>query len=58
MLPGRFMVINQAIGIPKSRPELGKTNAYLSSLIQELKTSGFIASAMKRHGIEGAIVAE
>ena len=58
MLPGRFMVINQAIGIPKSRPELEKTNAYLSKLIQELKTSGFIANAMKRHGIEGARVAE
>lgn len=58
MLPGRFMVINQAIGIPKARPEYEKTNAYLSEIIAELKASGFIASAMKRHGIEGAKVAE
>ena len=58
MLPGRFMVINQAIGIPKSRPEVEKTNVYLSNLIQELKSSGFIANAMKKHGIEGARVAE
>lgn len=58
MLPGRFMVINQAIGIPKARPEFAKTNAYLSDMIAELKSSGFIEAAMKRHGIEGAKVAE
>lgn len=58
MLPGRFMVINQAIGIPKSRPEVDKTNTYLSALIQELKMSGFITGSMKKHGIEGAKVAE
>jgi polar amino acid transport system substrate-binding protein len=58
MLPGRFMVINQAIGIPKSRPEVEKTNIYLSNLIQELKSSGFIANSMRKHGIEGARVAE
>jgi polar amino acid transport system substrate-binding protein len=58
LLPGRFMVINQAIGIPKARPEVDKTNAYLAGIIAELKTSGFIAQAMKRHGIEGAKVAE
>jgi polar amino acid transport system substrate-binding protein len=58
LLPGRFMVINQAIGIPKARPEVDKTNAYLGGIIAELKASGFIAQAMKRHGIEGAKVAE
>ncbi len=58
LLPGRFMVINQAIGIPKARPEVDKTTAYLSGIIAELKASGFIARAMKRHGIEGAKVAE
>lgn len=58
MLPGRFMVINQAIGIPKARPEYEKTNTYLSAIIAELKTSGFVADAMKRHGIQGAKVAE
>lgn len=58
MLPGRFMVINQAIGIPKARPEVDKTTAYLSAVIRELKASGFIANSMKRHGIEGAKVAE
>jgi len=58
MLPGRFMVINQAIGIPKARPDFEKTTAYLSGLITELKQSGFIASSMQRHHIQGAKVAD
>ncbi len=58
MLPGRFMVIHQAIGIPKSRPSYESTNAYLSSVIAELKQSGFVAEAMRRHNIQGAKVAD
>lgn len=58
MLPGRFMVINQAIGIPKARPDYEKTTAYLSKIITDLKSSGFVAEAMKRHNIQGAKVAE
>lgn len=58
MLPGRFMVINQAIGIPKARAHYEQTTAYLSSLITELKQSGFVAEAMQRHNIQGAQVAE
>ena len=58
MLPGRFMVINQAIGIPKARPQYEITTAYLSEIIAQLKQSGFIAQAMQRHHIEGAKVAE
>ena len=58
MLPGHFMVINQAIGIPKARPDYEKTTAYLSKIITDLKSSGFVAEAMKRHNIQGAKVAE
>ena len=58
ILPDRFMVINQAIGVPKSRPEFEKTTAFLSGIIADLKASGFIAASMKRHGIQGAKVAE
>jgi polar amino acid transport system substrate-binding protein len=58
ILPGRFMVINQAIGIPKARPEYEKTNAYLSAIITDLKRSGFVANAMNRHDIQGAKVAD
>jgi polar amino acid transport system substrate-binding protein len=52
------MVINQAIGIPKARPEFEKTTMYLSNIITDLKSSGFVAESMKRHGIQGARVAE
>ena len=58
MLPGRFMVINQAIGIPKARPHFESTTAYLSEVIAELKQSGFVADSMKRHDIQGAKVAD
>ena len=58
MLPGRFMVINQAMGIPKARPQYESTTTYLSEIITQLKQSGFVAQAMQRHHIEGAKVAE
>ena len=58
MIPGRFMAINQAIGIPKVRPDYEKTTTYLSGIITDLKSSGFIAESMKRHNIQGAKVAD
>jgi polar amino acid transport system substrate-binding protein len=29
----------------------------LAEFVEEMKASGFVASALKRHGIEGAVVA-
>ncbi|WP_371817028.1 ABC transporter substrate-binding protein [Polynucleobacter sp. MWH-Svant-W18] len=58
MLPGRFMVINQAIGIPKARLGFEDITAYLSELIAELKQSGFVSEAMQHHHIQGAKVAD
>ena len=54
LLDGRFMVINQAIGIPKGR-EAGLK--YIQDFVEEMKASGFVAEALKRHRIEGAAVA-
>jgi polar amino acid transport system substrate-binding protein len=54
LLPGRFMVINQAMGLPKGR-EAGAR--YLAAFVEEMKASGFVAAALSRHGIEGAAVA-
>ncbi len=54
MLPGRFMVINQAMGMAKGK-EAGAR--YLSAFVEDMKASGFVADALKRHGIEGAMVA-
>ena len=58
MLPGRFMVINQAIGIPKARANYESTTAYLSEIIAELNQSGLVAASMQKHQIKGAKVAE
>ena len=54
LLDGRFMVINQAMGIPKGR-EAGL--AYIRSFVEDMKASGFVAEALKRHQIKGAAVA-
>jgi polar amino acid transport system substrate-binding protein len=55
MLPGRFMVISQAMGLPKSRGE--EAAAYLHQFVEDMKSSGVVASALARHRIEGATVA-
>jgi polar amino acid transport system substrate-binding protein len=54
LLPGRFMVINQAMGVPKGRTA---AQAWLSAFIEEMKATGFVARALQQHGIEGAAVA-
>lgn len=55
LLPGRFMVIRQAMGTPKSRGV--EAARALSDFVEEMKASGFVADALLRHGIEGASVA-
>jgi len=54
LLPGRFMVINQAMGM-----RLGRAAGadYLAAFVEDMKSSGFVAEALKRHAIEGAVVA-
>ncbi|RZJ25468.1 MAG: transporter substrate-binding domain-containing protein, partial [Haliea sp.] len=54
LLPGRFMVIEQAMGVPKGRTA---AQAWLSGFIEEMKASGFVAAALRQHNIEGAAVA-
>lgn len=54
LLEGRFMVINQAMGLPKGREAALR---YLTAFVEEMKASGFVAQALARHGIEGAEVA-
>lgn len=54
LLPGRFMVIEQAMGVPQGR---SAAQAWLSGFIEEMKATGFVAAALQRHGIEGAAVA-
>ena len=55
LLPGRFMVIQQAMGLPKARSAAAVE--LLRCFVEDMKASGFVAEALDRHGIEGASVA-
>lgn len=55
LLPGRFMVIRQAMGCPRSRG--AEAASVLAAFVEEMKAGGFVAQALARHGIEGASVA-
>jgi polar amino acid transport system substrate-binding protein len=55
LLPGRFMVIQQAMGVPKGRGEAAR--AFLAAFVEEMKAGGFVAAALARHGVAGASVA-
>jgi polar amino acid transport system substrate-binding protein len=56
VLDGRFMVINQAMAMPKDRG--AEAHAYLADFVERMKRTGFVAAALERHGIDGARVAE
>jgi polar amino acid transport system substrate-binding protein len=54
VMDGRFTAIEQAMGIPQGR-DTG--SQYLTSFIEEMKASGFVASALARSGQHEAAVA-
>jgi polar amino acid transport system substrate-binding protein len=54
VMDGRFMVIEQAMGVPKGRDAAVR---YLRAMIEELKSTGFIASGLERSGQHDAKVA-
>ena len=54
VIPGRFMVIEQAMGTSKGR-DAG--TRYLREFIEEMKTSGFVARALSASGQTDAAVA-
>jgi polar amino acid transport system substrate-binding protein len=55
LLPGRFMVIQQAMGLPADRG--APAAAALAAFVEDMKASGFVAAALARHGITGGTVA-
>jgi polar amino acid transport system substrate-binding protein len=55
LLPGRFMQINQAMGLHKDASDASK--AYLKNYVERMKSSGFVQEALTRHQIQGAAVA-
>ena len=52
VLPGRFMEIQHAMCLPKGR-DTGA--AYLRAFVEEAKTSGFVAEALRRAGQEATV---
>ncbi len=52
LLPGHFMVIEQAMAMPRGRS--AGAQALLESFIAQQRRSGFVRKALARHGIEGA----
>lgn len=55
LLPGRFMVIEQAMGLARGRGEAAFE--HLARFVEAMKASAFVAQALQRHGIKGASVA-
>jgi polar amino acid transport system substrate-binding protein len=55
LLPGRFMVIHQAMGIPAQRS--AQAREQLNAFVEHAKSSGWVAEAFVRHQIQGAAVA-
>lgn len=55
LLPGSFMIIQQAVGLASGRSAIA--GAYLKGFVEEMKASGAVAEALRRNGIEGATVA-
>ena len=55
LLPGRFMVIEQAMGVQANRGDAAQ--ALLRAFVERAKASGFVAASLQKHGIRGAIVA-
>jgi len=55
LLPGRFMVIRQAMGVARTRGPAAE--AALRAFVEDVKASGFVAEAMARHAVAGASVA-
>jgi len=54
MLDGRFMAVQQSIGVPKGR---AAGLAYLRGLVEEAKASGLVARAIAATGARGVSVA-
>lgn len=53
VLPGRFMAVQQAIGVPRHRPGAEAAAEFLARFVEEAKASGYVAQLIARHGVSG-----
>lgn len=56
LLDERFMVINQAMAMPKTRSAAAA--AFIDDFVARMKRNGFVADSLSRHAIVGAAVAK
>jgi polar amino acid transport system substrate-binding protein len=54
VMDGRFMVIQQSMGVPKGRTAAAR---YVRTFVEDVKASGFVADALKRSNQTDATVA-
>ena len=54
LLPGHFMVIEQAMGLPLGRTQNAKT--FLKNFVEDMKSNGFVRDSLIRHNIDGASI--
>jgi polar amino acid transport system substrate-binding protein len=50
LLEGKFMTVNHGLGTPRERPA---ATEYLKAFVEEMKSSGFVARSIERHGVQG-----
>jgi polar amino acid transport system substrate-binding protein len=55
LLPGHFMLIEQAMGQPSSRSAQARET--LARFVATMKSNGFVRNSLQRHRIEGAVIA-
>jgi len=55
ILDGDFSSVQQAMGTPRERGDAGFE--FLKAFVEEAKVSGFVASLIERHGVQGLLVA-
>jgi polar amino acid transport system substrate-binding protein len=54
ILEGQFSAVQQAVGTPRGNT---RAAAWLANVIEELKSSGFIAQLIEKHRVQGLTVA-
>jgi polar amino acid transport system substrate-binding protein len=55
LLAGRFTAVQQAMGVTKDHASAA---AYLEAFVDEIKTSGLLASLIEKHGAHGLTIAK
>jgi polar amino acid transport system substrate-binding protein len=54
LLEGRFMTVKQAVGVPRAKEV---ALPYLKRFVEEAKSTGLVASLIRKHGVTGLDVA-